>query len=60
MGTFSAVNPGQTKSSQTTFFGYVQHFGCATNSFKGDVQQFFTKLMKKYFVAVYCNINPSA
>jgi len=26
---------------------------------KDDMQQFFTKLMQKSFLAAYCNINPS-
>jgi len=27
-------------------------------AFKGDMQRFFTKLMKKWFLGAYSNINP--
>jgi len=33
-------------------------YSAMATSLKGDMQWFFTKLMKKYFLAAYCNINP--
>jgi len=58
-----------TANATGAFFCYPPHFsGVASASsknkkslgcLKGDMQRFFTELTKKWFLAAYCNINPS-
>jgi len=36
---------------------YTGHMPMMKIRLKGDMQRFLTKLMKKYFLAAYCNIH---